>query len=426
MIKPLRILLLFLQSLIHYGMFYVLTKLFIITGKVLFYFVLTLVFIIYIEYITCPVYDFKPGQPFAGDKIYNPYQNMDPDNWHRGNFQIQSRAWGGITSGRGNSNEDIHQLYKSLGYDIIGTSDYMKINRFGEDKPGYVPVYEHGYNLKKRHQVLLGARKILWKDYPLFQTLHNKQHIINSLRDDNALIYLAHPLLHNSYVVNDMKILSNYDGIEVINNDRFSLHHWDAALSAGNYVTILGNDDAHDISNPDEIGHRCTFINSPSLETDDILQSLKTGNAFGAWIHRINGESYEDKIRRVSTRPKLLRLDVMNDTIFVEVDSLASYIVFIGQDEQGLKTVKQSFTGFYDIKKNDTYVRIEIHFPDKSIYCLNPVCRYDGISPAKMPLPQINAYKTWLLRIIGFATLGFLIFNCIVIVRKLREKRKLQ
>lgn len=404
-------------------MFNLLIKALKITSKILLYFLLTLLLIFYLKYITCPVYNFQEGKPFSGDKIYNPYENMNPDNWHRGNFQIQSRAWGGLTSGRGNSNEKIHELYKSLGYDIIGTSDYMKINEFGMDKPGYVPVYEHGYNLKKRHQVLLGTKDVLWKDYLFFQTIHNKQHIINSLRDDNELIYLAHPLLHHSYEVNDMKILSNYDGIEVINNDRFSLHHWDAALSAGNYVTILGNDDAHDISNPDEIGHRCTFINSPTLHGKDILHSLKKGNALGAWIHRIEGESYEDKSKRVSIRPELLQLDVINDTLFIQVDSLASYIVFIGQDEKGLKTVSDCTETFYDIKKSDTYVRIEIHFPDKSIYCLNPVCRYDGTEPGKMPLPQINIYKTWLLRIIGFATLALVVFNIIFLRRKFRKKR---
>jgi len=57
---------------------------------------------------------------------------MDSTNWKKGNFQVQSRVWLGLTNGRNNSNEAIQIVYKQLGYDIIVTSDYMKINDFGE------------------------------------------------------------------------------------------------------------------------------------------------------------------------------------------------------------------------------------------------------------------------------------------------------
>ncbi len=90
----------------------------------------------------------------------------------------------------------------------------------------------------------------MWKDYPLFQTIHNKQHIINLLKKSSELVYIAHPKLWNGYPIEEIELLSNYDGIEVLNNYGKSIKHWDAALSPGKYVTILGNDDAHDVSNP--------------------------------------------------------------------------------------------------------------------------------------------------------------------------------
>jgi len=305
-----------------------------------------LLVVITVEYITCPVYDFMPGKPFSGEQFYNPYDSIDPVQWRKGNFQIQSYAWGGVTSGRGNTNEAIHALYKSLGYDIIGTSDYQKINRFGEGSPGYVAVYEHGYGIQKSHQVLLGARRVLWRDYPFFQTIHNKQHIIESLRRDNALIYLAHPLLRNGYSISDMKVLTGFDGIEVLNNYRFSIDHWDAALSEGNYVTIMGNDDAHDISNHDEIGHHCTFINTPDLSQGSILEALKRGRAYGAMIWRPLGETIRDKIRRTSILPELVRHDISGDTLFVQFDSVASEIRFIGQGGELLKSAADTDNAF--------------------------------------------------------------------------------
>ncbi|MCF8404242.1 MAG: hypothetical protein K9H58_09870 [Bacteroidales bacterium] len=393
-------------------------------GKLILFVLISFLLIFYIKYISCPVYDFTAGKPFSGKLFYNPYQNMQSENWRKGNFQIQSRAWGGITSGSGNSNEDIAKLYKSLGYDIIGTSDYQKINRYGENKASYVPVYEHGYGIQKSHQVLIGAKRVMWKDYPIFQTIHQKQHIIHSLRKDNALIYLAHPLLRGGYSLEDMKYLGGYDGIEVMNNYRFSVDHWDEALSAGNYVTILGDDDAHDINNPDEIGHHCTLINTPVVEKENIIHALKEGNAYGARIYRPNHETFEDKVKRIKVIPKLTGFEVIGDTIKVRVDSMASEIRFIGQNGKLLKSVMNVKESFYSINDEDTYIRTEIHFPDQSFFCLNPVCRFDGISPSKMPAAKINYWKTWILRIIGFSSLIFVIIN-IVIIRKKRRTGKM-
>jgi len=376
-----------------------------------------------IKYISCPVYDFYKGEEFSGNFIYNPYTNLEQAAWRRGNFQIQSHAWGGITSGRGNTNEDIYSLYKSLGYDIIATSDYQKINRFGENTPGYIPVYEHGYGIKKNHQVLIGAERVLWKDYPFFQTIHNKQHIIHSLRKDNALIFLAHPLLRHGYSLDDMKILSGYDGIEVLNNYRFSIDHWDTALSQGNYVTILGNDDAHDITIPDEIGHHCTFINSPTLNDADILAAFKSGRNYGARIWRPHGETIPEKIKRTKVLPKLVRHEVIHDSLIVQCDSVVRFIRFIGQGGRVVKTTGNTDIAFYQIKTNDTYVRAEIHFWHESAFYLNPVCRYDGNKPGHIPAPEINLLKTWILRIIGFATLIFLFMNYYTVRKKLRSRK---
>jgi hypothetical protein len=385
-----------------------------------------LVLVFTIQYITCPVYKFEAGKPFTGEYFYNPYQNIKPDEWRKGNFQIQSRAWGSITAGSGNSNEAVHSLYKSLGYDIIATSDYQKINRYLEEDPAYVPVYEHGYGLKKNHQILIGSKRVLWKDYVFFQNLNNKQHILNSLRPDNELTIIAHPKLKNGYAVNDMRYLANYDGIEVLNNFRTSLQHWDAALSAGHYVTILGNDDAHDISKPDEIGHHCTLINAPSVDKADIIHSLRTGKAIGALIERPLGETMEDKIKRTKKTEKLLRADVVNDTIFVKTDSQARAIRFYGQNGDFLKKEINTNSAFYPIKESDTYVRTEIEFHSDNVYYLNPVCRYDGNQPSKMAVPEIDSYKTWRLRILGFATLIFLLVNAFWIRKKVKEQNHMK
>ncbi len=399
-------------------------KIFIITIKLLVYFILFLLIIIAIEYITCPVYNFTSSNPFSGDQFFNPYSNLDSSHWRKANFQIQSYAWKGITSGRGNTNENIHDLYKSLGYDIIATSDYQKINRYRQEDPEYIPVYEHGYGIKKNHQVLVGAQKVLWKDYPFFQTIHNKQHILNLLEEENELVYIAHPKLRHGYQPVDMELLGNYDGIEVLNNYRTSLEHWDAALSTGNYVTILGNDDAHDITNPDEIGHHCTFIQSPTVNRDDILASMKFGKAFGAMIYRPNGEPFDKKIKRTKILPIIKAIEISMDTLFIFTDSIAREIRYIGQGGKNLQTVNHTNNSFYMIQANDTYVRAEIEFYSNSVYYTNPVCRTDSKFPSKRPAPEINVYKTTLLRVLGFSTLLFVIINYYFLRKRFHTRKR--
>ncbi|MEZ5199137.1 MAG: hypothetical protein R2764_22975 [Bacteroidales bacterium] len=382
-----------------------------------------LLLLISVKYISCPVYDFPAARAFSGDTIFNPYESMDSLSWKKANFQVQSYAWSGLTSGRGNTNEAIYKVYKSLGYDIIATSDYQKINKFREGDSSYIPVYEHGYGIFKNHQVLLGANKVLWKDYPFFQTIHNKQHILQLLKKSNELVYIAHPKLRNGYSVEDMKVLSLYDGIEVLNNYRTSLEHWDAALSSGIYVTLLGNDDAHDISNPNEIGHHCTFINSPTVNRGDIMASLKLGNSFGAKIYRPDGESFEEKINRTKILPVIKDVSIVQDTIFVRIDSTAWEIRFIGQEGKLSKAITNSNKALCFFSNSDTYIRIEIEFYDRTIYYLNPISRSSGSLPNARINPEINLYKTWVLRIVGSSTIIFIVVN-IFYFRK-RHKSKL-
>jgi hypothetical protein len=223
------------------------------------------------------------------------------------------------------------------------------------------------------------------------------------------LVYIAHPKLREGYNPEDMKVLTNYDGIEVLNNYRTSLEYWDSALSAGNYITILSNDDAHDISNPDEIGHHCTFINSPSLSKNEIIQALKAGKSFGARIFRPEGEAFVQKIERISVLPVIKNVTVTNDTILIFIDSVASQIRFIGQFGKLLKSEQNVNKSWYFINENDTYIRIETIFSDGSCYFLNPICRYDGKTPNKIEAPNVNFTKTLLLRISGFLLIVLLI-----------------
>lgn len=377
--------------------------------------ILLLLGFLWIPYLGSTIYKFPDPEPFSGLSINNPYATMDSNSWIKANFQIQSYAWKGITDGRMNTNERIDSIYELLDYDVIATSDYMKINRHRENIASYVPVYEHGYGIFKNHQVCIGAKKVDWIDFFFYQSLNHKQQILNSLRDNNELVFIAHPKLRKGYAPEDFTYLTNYDGIEVLNNYRVSLEHWDAALSSGHYATILSDDDAHDISKPDEVGHYCTFINMPELNRENIISSLKSGNAFGAEIFRENGDTYQIKKEKLKEIASIKLLSIINDTIQIKIDKIASEIRFIGQGGEIMKTVSNALLANYLFKKSDTYIRIEIFFPNGNKFYLNPFIRHNG----DLDMPKINGVnwvKTWFFRIFAFLIIilmGYSIFRTV-------------
>ena len=151
-----------------------------------------LLFIVCIPYVFCPVYHFPEPRPFQGDVWYNPYAQME-GQWYKANFHAHAHSWGGSTSGRDRP-DDLYTTYRDMGYDIIGVSNYMSIFADTASDPLAVPVYEHGYNAMKSHQICIGAKKVNWLDYTLGLNLHHKQHILNVLGRSSAYVVLPIPI----------------------------------------------------------------------------------------------------------------------------------------------------------------------------------------------------------------------------------------
>ncbi len=356
--------------------------------------------IIIMFYLLAPVYQFSGPVPFAGEKLYNPYDGMNAENWKKYNFQVQSKAWMGLTSGRENTNTLIDSIYHQLGFDHVATSDYQKINTFNSHDPAYIPTYEHGYNIFKTHQVCIDSDKVLWTDLLFWQTLSMKQWILDLLDKDTRFVVLAHPLLRGGYSLNDMKYLTNYEGMEVLNNMRVSLEHWDEALTSGQITWIIANDDAHDVTNSNEVGRRFTMINSASDNKDDIMAALEQGNAIGVDFYRINDEPMTDKFVRSKTLPEITDIQLLDDTLFVSVDTPAVEIRFVGKNGQLLHAYSNTSEAAFIIPSDQPYVRTEIAFSDKSVFYLNPVIRYDTDKIRTKKTATVNNSKTLYLRIL--------------------------
>ena len=368
------------------------------------------IMLLLIPYLFNPVYDFPEPEPFTGGKLYNPYQNLNPTHWQKGNFQVQSRVWGGITDGRKNTNEMIDSTYKFLDYDIIGTSDYMQINLYHENKPTFISIYEHGWSIFKVHQIVLGADEVNWLDYFFWQTPNQKQKVINTLRKEADVVILAHPCLRNGYETSDLKKLSGYNAMEILNFYCESVYHWDTALSSGHYVAAIGNDDVHDITNPDEVGQYCTYINTASLHGDSVVDAIDRNRTYAVNVFRYLGDDWETRKEKHNNIGRLEEARLYGDTLKITLDRKASRIKFIGQEGEIRKEVMDQEIGSYIIQAEDTYIRTEIHFPNMNVFYLNPVVRYETHTPGSEVKAKINYTKTWIYRMFAIMIYLFLAF----------------
>ncbi|MCX6282268.1 MAG: hypothetical protein NTU51_09935 [Bacteroidetes bacterium] len=380
-------------------------------------------------YFLAPVYEFPEPQPFSGDKFFNPYEGLDSSGWKKCNFHFHVREWWGLTAGRNNTPQELYRVYKRMKYDAPQISNYQSISTEFRDSAFYIPVYEHGFGIRKKHQMLIGAKKVVWLDYSLVQSRSQKQHILNLLRPTSEIVAIAHPDWEAGYSLNDMKYLSNYDMLEVLDNNWRSVPQWDAALSSGHAVWILADDDAHNIEDTYQIQRCATYIHSPVVRGDSMVASLKAGRAYGVEIYMGNNWTFEQKAGWAGNIPRLRSVVMKRDTLTVSVSGEVFKVMFIGQDGKIRKSVYGRSGLWYKFAPEDTYIRTEITFiahhthptigPGDIIY-LNPVFRYNGEFPVNDLKAEINWPRTWIYRFMTFGSLIAILW----VFRRLRKIRK--
>ncbi len=351
-------------------------------------------------YLITPRYQFKVGQPFHGEYLYNPYQNMDADQWKQYNFHCHSRKYMGITNGRMSKETDIDSVYQALGYDHYGISDYMRINPHGSDRYDYIPAYEHGYGFfRKTHQLCIGAENVVWMDYPFFQSLDMKQHTLSVLQQQHTRFAVpAHASFTQGYKVNEMRYLSGYRLLEVGNPYGTAFEHWDAALSTGHRVYGIGDDDTHNVLNANEVAKYFTMINTRDTKADSIFDALDRGCAYTVEFHPHYNEPFEDKVEKMHTELfHLTRCELVGDTLFIETNAPSIQMIdFIGQDGKVLKHTEYCQQAWYVIQPEDSYVRPTLRVHNMTYFYLNPITRHTTPTPTDPSTAEINWAQTLL------------------------------
>ena len=326
------------------------------------------------------MYRFPDASVFSGTAFRNPYASLG-GTWQRANLHAHGRAWGGLTSGE-QSDAAVASRYRALGYAVAGVSDYQRIAAFhGADT---LPIYEHGFNIGKVHQLAIGARSVDWFDFPLWQTLNNQQYVIDRIKRQADLVSLNHPSSRDAYEVSAMRALTGYDLVEIVNGPFTAEDVWDAALSSGHAVWAVANDDTHDLNDPRRTAAGWNMIDAASASTEDIVGALRAGRFYAVLR---TGAMDSANITTLSS------LSVHDSTLTVRLEGAPSTISFIGQDGAVRRSLKNVTTASYTMTAADTYVRTVVTSPQTVLY-LNPVLRWNGsILPA--PEAEVDLVWTW-------------------------------
>lgn len=390
--------------------------------KYLLYLVIAFVAFLVAMNIFVPVYIFDEPVPFHGDYLLNPYQDIDSSYWKCCNFHGHTRQYGGVTNGRNNGNAVYDSMYRLFGYDHVGISDYNKVNGYenGRD-PGFIPGYEHGYNVWKTHQVCLGTKKVRRIDYFFYQTLSHKQHMLNRLGEQNRVVAVAHPsFVDGSYNVSDMKYLSNYKVLEVLNGFVNSPEHWDMALSNGHLVYLIADDDTHDVLKVNDIALKITYLNAKDNDASQLYDALLSGKAVGVDFDLDREEQMDHKVKRFKRDiPYLNSAKLSGDYFTVNVTKPIRQADFIGQGGTVLKSdwhddADSVFRASYKILPTDQYVRTVLTFFDGTTMWLNPITRHESSDIIKQRLDHVS--YTWT------AALWMVYLGIILVIVKLVQK----
>jgi len=372
-----------------------------------------------IPYVITPIYEFPVKQKFSGNKFYNPYENLKPGKWVKANFHAHSNAWWGFTDGRENIAYEMKERYKSLDYDIFSISDYMKINTFFRGENIFVPVYEHGYGFTKNHQLVLGAKDVDWLDYLFIQTVNDKQHTLNEIKKNDNIIVLNHPHLRDAYSSEDVKKLTGYDYIEIVNQNHGSaLDLWDDVLSSGSLIFGITGEDSHNSKNYIDMGKCFNLIFADNASLQGVLTALKAGRIIAVDLVSGNGNFNVLKTRSSElVIPEVYKIE--DSTICIKFGSKVKDIEFIGQNGKQMKNFGNTDSAAYTFLPGDTYIRTEITLNNGTKIYLNPVIRYNGIN---FPLYSavVNSRATFLFR----AILVIIFISIILMVYLIRRKSK--
>lgn len=177
----------------------------------------------------------------------------------------------------------------------------------------------------------------------------------------------------------------------MLNPAAISTYEWDVALSSGKKVSVVGNDDTHNVLNKNTLGRMCTFVNVAQNDRKEVLKSLKSGQGYGVVV----GESQD-----MDSIPFLNRLTVDGRTMTVFMSQPADEVEIKGQNGKLLAIFMNTEKVSYRLNKSDHYARATFKYKNGTTIYLNPVF-FTPASGYREPVVSENRSETILFSFLG-------------------------
>lgn len=342
-----------------------------------------------------PVYNFSEARPFSGPDIFNPYaslEGVDSIPWKRANFHTHTRVKG-IFNECEYWPDQTDSAYRKFGYDIVTFSNHNELTVHPYDTALQVNVYEHGINIFKYHKLVFGCESVNRFDNLLPLFVFQKQFQLDLLAKESDFIQMNHPLRTGGTSEYQMRRLEGYRLMELDSGKSKENEYWDWALSAGRYSFGLANDDLHYPDRSGKMAVRCNFLYCPSARYEDIKKTLLTGGYYAMRVPDYGHGDWEVKYAKNRNLPSVNKIGLDSTTVFISLSQKADSIKFIGQNHTTLALAKDAYEAEYDMKQEDSYVRITAYFPEGEVIYSNPFARYDASvsdSPYREPSNTVN------------------------------------
>lgn len=342
-----------------------------------------------------PVYNFSEARPFSGPDIFNPYaslEGVDSIPWKRANFHTHTRVKG-IFNECEYWPDQTDSAYRKFGYDIVTFTNHNELTVHPYDTALQVNVYEHGINIFKYHKLVFGCESVNRFDNLLPLFVFQKQFQLDLLAKESDFIQMNHPLRTGGTSEYQMRRLEGYRLMELDSGKSKENEYWDWALSAGRYSFGLANDDLHYPDRSGKMAVRCNFLYCPSARYEDIKKTLLTGGYYAMRVPDYGHGDWEVKYAKNRNLPSVNKIGLDSTTVFISLSQKADSIKFIGQNHTTLALAKDAYEAEYDMKQEDSYVRITAYFPEGEVIYSNPFARYDASvsdSPYREPSNTVN------------------------------------
>ena len=371
------------------------------------------------------IYRFAPAVPFSGEDIFNPYADFDPNiEWKRTSLHTHTRVDGPLNECDFTAEETVNK-YLDFGYDIIGISNHNEITPNPDSKQD-IGIYEHGYNLRNFHKLVIGTKHVNRFDalYPI--SASQAQYQLDMLSDECRVLQLNHP---SRSALLDSARLTKIGGYDIMELSGFNAYlenkHWDWALSAGRYSFALLNDDLHYPDRSNKFALRCSYLNAKECSSEEIISTLKSGCFYSVRIPDYGNGDWEVKRERNHTLPTIENIGLEEDVIYMKLSDTPEQIRVIGENHTLLARVIESDTISYRMRACDPYARIVVSYPDSLIIMTNAFARYDKTSmasPADREFHKTNMLATVFYNIAVVAVIAIILAIYIKIVRRWRTK----